>query len=178
MQGIAEIIRADVDGWLTRKPPTFLPGHECSLEWKVERGHCDPLTCRPYPDEECDRREREAADRSREEREWTPHYFRRLFGIRTTHSRQGAKGADKDEVRGRVDVAAMLDRYGVPHRIVGDTITFICQSHNDTRPSASFSKSKRVFFCHVCGDKGDVFSWIMNVENCPFPQAVDILSRL
>jgi hypothetical protein len=36
----------------------------------------------------------------------------------------------------------------------GDEITFRCPKHDDEHPSATYNRSKRVWYCHVCGAGG------------------------
>ena len=136
---------------------------------------------------EQERKEREEEDKDvmlmREEWLWrrslpTAARIRREFGIATSSSSAGGtRKIDKEEVRERVDVAALLDSYGIRHRRVGGSLSFLCQVHRDTRPSASFSVDRKSWKCFSCGEGGDVFSFVMAMEGMAFPQAVEKLWR-
>ena len=46
---------------------------------------------------------------------------------------------------------ALLARGG---KVRGNEITFLCPSHPDERPSASYNMEKHVWTCRVCGAGG------------------------
>lgn len=109
--------------------------------------------------------------------EWTPYLLRKLFGIVTVSSKSARRGVDKEEAKEHCDVVSLLDRYGIKFRKMGDSLTFCCPFHGDKNPSASFSVKKKKWFCHPEGRGGDVFSFVMEMENCSFPEAIDHVSR-
>lgn len=157
----------------------FLPGHEYSIDWKIERGHYDPLTLLPYGDQECDLRERVQAERREEERRWTRSYFERLFGIRRASSRSPARGAEKETVREAADVTRFLDALGIRWVRRGDRVTFCCPFHGEKNPSASFSFAKKVWYCHSgCARGGDLFGFWAEANGCSFAEAVEAVHRL
>ena len=42
---------------------------------------------------------------------------------------------------------------------------------DDKKPSLSINMEKGLFFCHTCGEKGDVYQFIMKQESCNFKEA-------
>lgn len=139
--------------------------------WKIEKGYYDQdgLT---YEDEVCDYLETVKRGWESEMREWTPYRLRQLFGVKTASSRHESDDK-KEAVRERADVGAILQAVGIPFRQVGDNLMFRCPFHDDSRPSCSFSRSKKVWYCHVCVEGGDVFRFIERFYDCSFGEAVD-----
>jgi len=60
----------------------------------------------------------------------------------------------------------------------GDERTAKCIFHEDDTPSMSVNVADGVYFCHGCGAKGDVFSFVMRSRSQTFPEAVRTLARL
>ena len=52
----------------------------------------------------------------------------------------------------------------------------ICPFHNDHNPSMSVSEEKQIFTCFVCGETGNVFSFVQKYENVDFTTAVKIVA--
>lgn len=58
------------------------------------------------------------------------------------------------------------------HLIVhGSEATFRCPFHEDSTPSLSFNLNQRVFYCHGCGESGDVLTFHMKVSGLSFKDA-------
>jgi len=47
----------------------------------------------------------------------------------------------------------------------------IFPDHEDTEKSLSINLEKGLFYCHGCGKKGDIYTWVMYFEKCDFKQA-------
>lgn len=54
----------------------------------------------------------------------------------------------------------------------GNSFKSLCPFHSEK--TASFTVSTKGFSCFGCGRKGDVFSFLMQIENVTFPRAVEI----
>lgn len=48
--------------------------------------------------------------------------------------------------------------------------------HNENTPSFSVSADKQLYYCFGCGAAGNVISFIMQMENCDFVEAVQKLA--
>ncbi len=66
-------------------------------------------------------------------------------------------------------------------RIVGDYVKLrkagtrmvgLCPFHQEKTPSFSVSPTKQLFYCFGCGVGGDVFKFVMQIENLTFPEAL------
>lgn len=77
----------------------------------------------------------------------------------------------KDEIKAEVSMRDVLARYGLAANRAG----FIrCPFHQGDR-EASMKVYDRDFHCFGCGENGDVFSFVMKMENCSFSDAFQLL---
>lgn len=77
----------------------------------------------------------------------------------------------KDEIKAGVSMKDVLARYG----LLANRAGFIrCPFHRGDR-EASMKVYDRDFHCFGCGENGDVFSFVMKMENCSFSDAFQLL---
>lgn len=76
-----------------------------------------------------------------------------------------------DDVRTSVDIADVVGRY-VQLRKAGKNLFGVCPFHDEKTPSFSVSESKQIFHCFSCGRGGNVFKFLMDLENLSFPESV------
>ena len=53
----------------------------------------------------------------------------------------------------------------------------LCPFHGEQTPSFSVSQDKQIFHCFGCGAGGNAITFIMDIEQIPFPDAVVKLSE-
>lgn len=53
----------------------------------------------------------------------------------------------------------------------------LCPFHNEKTPSFTVTPEKQLFYCFGCGASGNIFNFIMRMENLTFPEAVRLLAR-
>jgi len=73
-----------------------------------------------------------------------------------------------------IDIIELMKSYGVVMKAscVSETLA-LCPFHEDSRPSLSINKKKKLYKCFACGAGGDVFNFIMRKEGIKyFPDAV------
>lgn len=76
-----------------------------------------------------------------------------------------------DEVRAAADIVRIVSDY-VQLRKGGTNLKGLCPFHQEKTPSFSVSPAKQVFYCFGCGKGGDVFKFVMLIENLSFPEAL------
>ena len=59
----------------------------------------------------------------------------------------------------------------------GSNLFGLCPFHSEKTPSFSVSPDKQIYHCFGCGKGGGVISFIMEIENLSFPEAVAFLAR-
>ncbi|MFC6181924.1 DNA primase [Lactiplantibacillus daowaiensis] len=76
-----------------------------------------------------------------------------------------------DQVRSAVNIADFIGQY-VQLKKAGKNLFGLCPFHEERTPSFSVNEQKQIFHCFSCGRGGNVFSFIMELENLSFPEAV------
>lgn len=80
-----------------------------------------------------------------------------------------------DEIRIQNDIVSVISEY-VALKPKGSSYFGLCPFHNESTPSFSVSADKQFYYCFGCGESGNVYSFIMRMESCDFPEAVKRLA--
>ncbi|AIM62741.1 DNA primase [Weissella ceti] len=75
------------------------------------------------------------------------------------------------EIRERVNIVDVISPY-VQLKKQGRNLFGNCPFHEERTPSFSVNEEKQIFHCFSCGRGGNAFSFLMELENLSFPQAV------
>lgn len=76
-----------------------------------------------------------------------------------------------NEIRNSVDIVDVISRYlNVVKK--GKNYFAICPFHNDTNPSLSISREKQIYKCFVCGEGGNVITFIQKYKKIPYIDAL------
>ena len=81
-----------------------------------------------------------------------------------------------DELVARSEITDVVSSY-VPLTRKGNNLWGLCPFHNEKTPSFSVSPDKQIYHCFGCGKGGGVISFIMEMENLPFVDAVRLLAQ-
>ncbi len=76
-----------------------------------------------------------------------------------------------NNIRNSIDIVDIVSGY-MPLIPKGKNYFGVCPFHDDKNPSMSVSKDKQIYTCFSCGATGNVFKFIMDYENIPFPEAL------
>lgn len=82
---------------------------------------------------------------------------------------------DKERVRQAIDIVDLVGSY-LQLRREGRGYKALCPWHDDTRPSLQINPERQSFKCWVCDIGGDIFSFMMKMENVEFPEALSMLA--
>jgi DNA primase len=85
-------------------------------------------------------------------------------------------GSFADRVKQQADIVRVIGEY-VRLKKSGQNFTGLCPFHGEKTPSFAVHPVKQIFHCFGCGKGGDVFSFVMEMEKCPFPEAVRIVAE-
>lgn len=85
-------------------------------------------------------------------------------------------GSFADRVKQQADVVRVVGEY-VRLKKSGQNFTGLCPFHAEKSPSFAVHPVKQIYHCFGCGKGGDVFSFVMEMEKCPFPEAVRIVAE-
>ncbi|MDR0871307.1 MAG: DNA primase [Planctomycetaceae bacterium] len=81
----------------------------------------------------------------------------------------------KERVRESVDIVELVSQH-LTLRRSGALYVGHCPWHEDRRPSFQVNPVRQTFKCYPCDIGGDVFSFVMKMENCGFKEALEILA--
>lgn len=81
-----------------------------------------------------------------------------------------------DEVRAASEIVKVVGDY-VKLRKSGANMKGLCPFHQEKTPSFTVHAGKQIFHCFGCGVGGDVFKFIMLIENLTFPEALRRLAE-
>ena len=84
--------------------------------------------------------------------------------------------SDVDKIRDRVDIVELITAHTRLKRS-GARFSGLCPFHREKSPSFTVDPEKKLWHCFGCGEGGDIFTFVMKVENVEFPEAVQILAR-
>lgn len=81
-----------------------------------------------------------------------------------------------EEIRGRADIVEVVSDY-LPLKKSGANWRALCPFHEEKTPSFNVNPERNIFHCFGCGEGGNVFTFVMKMENVSFPEAVRLLAR-
>ena len=99
--------------------------------------------------------------------------------LRTTRESPVSSGVSTDAkelVRQAIDIVDLVGKY-LPLRREGRLYKALCPWHDDSRPSLTVNQERQVFRCWVCNIGGDIFSFVMKMENLEFREALELLAE-
>lgn len=82
-----------------------------------------------------------------------------------------------DQVRSSVNILDIVGQYVQLHRS-GNNWFGLCPFHTEKTGSFSVNEQKQFFHCFSCGRGGNVFKFLMEIEDLTFPEAVSRTAEL
>lgn len=80
------------------------------------------------------------------------------------------------EVKDRNDIVDVISPY-VDLRVRGNNATGLCPFHNEKTPSFTVYINTQSYYCFGCGAGGDAITFIKNIENLDYVEAVTMLAE-
>jgi DNA primase len=85
-------------------------------------------------------------------------------------------GSFAERVKQQADIVRVVGEY-VRLKKTGKDFSGLCPFHQEKTPSFTVSPLKQIFYCFGCGKGGDVFNFVMDMDKCPFPEAVRTIAE-
>src|ERR1700747_1233971 len=85
-------------------------------------------------------------------------------------------GSLADRVKQQADIVRVVGEY-VRLKKSGQNFSGLCPFHSEKTPSFAVHPVKQIYHCFGCGVGGDVFKFVMEMEKCPFPEAIRIVAE-
>src|SRR5579859_5654227 len=80
-------------------------------------------------------------------------------------------GSFAEKVKQQADIVRVIGEY-VQLKKAGQNFRGLCPFHSEKTPSFNVHPTRQIYHCFGCGKGGDVFSFVMEMEKCEFPDAV------
>src|SRR5712672_1755872 len=85
-------------------------------------------------------------------------------------------GTFADRVKQQADIVRIVGEY-VQLKKAGQNFRGLCPFHAEKSPSFNLHPTKQIYHCFGCGQGGDVFKFVMEMEKCAFPEAIRIIAE-
>jgi DNA primase len=85
-------------------------------------------------------------------------------------------GSFADRVKQQADIVRVVGEY-VQLKKAGQNFRGLCPFHSERTPSFNVHPTRQIYHCFGCGKGGDVFSFVMEMEKCEFPDAIRIVAE-
>lgn len=85
-------------------------------------------------------------------------------------------GSFAERVKQQADIIRVVGEY-VRLKKAGQNFTGLCPFHPEKTPSFAVHPVKQIYHCFGCGAGGDVFKFVMEMEKCPFPEAMRVVAE-
>jgi DNA primase len=82
-----------------------------------------------------------------------------------------------DDLVGRTDIAELVSGYVRLTKRSGANMFGLCPFHSEKTPSFTVNSDKQIYYCFGCGKGGGAINFVMEVENIPFRDALEILAK-
>src|SRR5262244_3756338 len=85
-------------------------------------------------------------------------------------------GSLAEKVKQQADIVRVIGEY-VQLKKAGQNFRGLCPFHGEKTPSFNVHPTRQIFHCFGCGKGGDVFTFVMDMEKCDFPEALRIVAE-
>ena len=77
-----------------------------------------------------------------------------------------------EQIKDRLDIVDVVSKFVVLKK-TGRNFQGLCPFHNEKTPSFVVTPDKQIFKCFGCGEGGDVFTFLMKINNQTFSEMIE-----
>ncbi len=81
----------------------------------------------------------------------------------------------KDQIKRSVSITDVVESYGLDLKPAGQNYKALCPFHTEKTPSFFVKPESDSFACYGCNKFGDIFTFVQNIENVGFVEAMNLL---
>jgi DNA primase len=85
-------------------------------------------------------------------------------------------GSFADRVKQQADIVRVVGEY-VSLKKAGQNFRGLCPFHSEKTASFNVHPARQIYHCFGCGKGGDIYSFVMEMEKCEFPDAIRIVAE-
>jgi DNA primase len=85
-------------------------------------------------------------------------------------------GNFSEKVKDRIDIVEVVSEY-VQLKKTGKNYQGLCPFHQEKTPSFTVNPNNQFYYCFGCGKGGDIFNFIMEIENITFYESLKLLAK-
>ncbi len=82
----------------------------------------------------------------------------------------------KDEIKNRLKISEIISKKITLNKKGENKFLALCPFHNEKTPSFTVQDDKGFYHCFGCGKHGDIFNFVMEIDNLDFKEALKYLS--
>ena len=83
-----------------------------------------------------------------------------------------------EQIKERLDIVDFIRQYVPNLKRAGRSYKACCPFHQEKTPSFTCNSEKGFFYCFGCQEGGDIFAFLMKIENLSFNEALEKLAKL
>ena len=83
-----------------------------------------------------------------------------------------------EQIKDKIDIVEFIRQYVPNLKRAGKTYKACCPFHKEKTPSFTCSSEKGFFYCFGCQEGGDIFAFLMKMENLYFNEALEKLAGI
>jgi DNA primase len=81
-----------------------------------------------------------------------------------------------EEIKSRANIVELVSEY-VTLKKAGRNYVGLCPFHKEKTPSFTVTPDKQMFYCFGCGEGGNIFAFLMKINQMAYPEAIRHMAR-